>query len=76
MYCLEAIVSVLLLTISCGSPVMFKEVRMGCPVWMLALAMLCASGSEVRAQCWENTSCRDLSSDRNILVSICSTGCP
>lgn len=53
---------------------MAKEVRMGYPVWMLALAMLCARGSEVRAQCWENTDCRDLSSDRNILVSISSNG--
>ncbi|KAF5901749.1 proopiomelanocortin, partial [Clarias magur] len=47
--------------------VMAKEVRMGCPAWILALAMLCARGSEVRAQCWENTDCSDLSSDRNIL---------
>ncbi|XP_060788890.1 proopiomelanocortin a [Neoarius graeffei] len=49
---------------------MGKEVRMGCPAWMLALAVLCARGSEVRAQCWENTDCRDLSSDKNILECI------
>ncbi|KAG7327923.1 hypothetical protein KOW79_007867 [Hemibagrus wyckioides] len=54
---------------------MGKEARMGCPVWMLALAMLCASGAEVRAQCWENTGCKDLSSDRNILdcIKLCQS---
>ncbi|TSO67447.1 Pro-opiomelanocortin-2 [Bagarius yarrelli] len=46
---------------------MVKEVRMGCLVWMLALSVLCTHGLEVRAQCWENAGCRDLSSDRNIL---------
>lgn len=40
-----------------------------CPAWLLALAVLCAGGSEVRAQCWENARCRDLTTDENILVS-------
>lgn len=40
-----------------------------CPAWLLALAVLCAGGSEVRAQCWENTRCRDLTTEESILVS-------
>ncbi|TRY88293.1 hypothetical protein DNTS_016688 [Danionella cerebrum] len=54
---------------------MLRGVRMICPAWLLALAVLCAnaSESEVRAQCWENTRCRDLSSEENILdcVQLC-----
>uniref|UniRef100_A0A8B9RG29 Proopiomelanocortin a n=2 Tax=Astyanax mexicanus TaxID=7994 RepID=A0A8B9RG29_ASTMX len=38
-----------------------------CPAWLLALAILCAIGSEVNAQCWENGPCRDLSSEEQIL---------
>ncbi|KAI5610776.1 pro-opiomelanocortin precursor, partial [Silurus asotus] len=49
---------------------MVKEMRMGCAVWMLVLTMLFASGSEVRAQCWENAGCQDITSDRNILECI------
>lgn len=48
---------------------MVRGVRMLCPAWFLALAVLCAGGSEVRAQCWENACCRDLSTEENILVS-------
>lgn len=40
-----------------------------CPAWFLALAVLCAGGSAVRAQCWENTRCRDLITEESILVS-------
>ncbi|XP_043119194.1 proopiomelanocortin a [Puntigrus tetrazona] len=52
---------------------MVRGVRMLCPAWLLALAVLCAGGSEVRAQCWENTRCRDLTTDENILdcIQIC-----
>lgn len=48
---------------------MVRGVRMLCPAWLLALAVLCAGGSEVRAQCWENTRCRDLTTEESILVS-------
>ncbi|NP_852103.1 proopiomelanocortin a precursor [Danio rerio] len=49
---------------------MVRGVRMLCPAWLLALAVLCAGGSEVRAQCWENARCRDLSTEENILECI------
>ncbi|XP_056098215.1 proopiomelanocortin a [Rhinichthys klamathensis goyatoka] len=45
-------------------------VRMLCPAWLLALAVLCAGGCEVRAQCWENTRCRDLNTEESILKCI------
>ncbi len=53
----------------CDVSDMVRRVRMLCPAWLLALAVLCAGGSEVRAQCWENARCRDLTTDENILVS-------
>ncbi|XP_051578508.1 pro-opiomelanocortin-1-like [Myxocyprinus asiaticus] len=48
---------------------------MMCPAWFLALAVLCAGGSEVRGQCWENTRCRDLSTEENILdcIQLCKS---
>lgn len=48
---------------------MVRGVRMLCPAWLLALAVLCAAASEVRAQCMEDARCRDLTTDENILVS-------
>lgn len=53
----------------CAVSDMVRGVRMLCPAWLLALAVLCAGGSEVGAQCWENVRCRDLTTDENILVS-------
>lgn len=53
----------------CDGSDMVRGARMLCPAWLLALAVLCAGGSEVRAQCWENARCRDLTTDENILVS-------
>ncbi|XP_052009538.1 pro-opiomelanocortin-1-like [Xyrauchen texanus] len=54
---------------------MVKGVRMVCPAWLLALAVLCEGGSEVRAQCWENDRCRDLSTEENILdcIQLCKS---
>ncbi|XP_065144494.2 proopiomelanocortin a [Paramisgurnus dabryanus] len=49
---------------------MLKRVRMLCPAWLLVLAVLCAGGSDVKAQCWENTHCKDLSTEDNILDCI------
>ncbi|XP_067311410.1 proopiomelanocortin a [Pseudorasbora parva] len=49
---------------------MVRGVRMLCPAWLLVLAVLCAGGSEVRAQCWENTRCRDLTTEESILDCI------
>ncbi|XP_062862935.1 proopiomelanocortin a isoform X2 [Trichomycterus rosablanca] len=48
---------------------------MKCPVWLLALAVLCGSGSEVKALCWETAHCRDLISDQNILdcIKLCKS---
>ncbi|KAI4895472.1 hypothetical protein NFI96_023972, partial [Prochilodus magdalenae] len=57
------------------SPVMIRGLRTMCPVWLLALAVLCASSAEVKAQCWENIHCRDLSSEENILdcIKLCKS---
>uniref|UniRef100_A0A8C1UH56 Proopiomelanocortin a n=1 Tax=Cyprinus carpio TaxID=7962 RepID=A0A8C1UH56_CYPCA len=49
---------------------MVRGVRMLCPAWLLALAVLCAAASEVRAQCMEDARCRDLTTDENILNCI------
>ncbi|KAI7804229.1 proopiomelanocortin a [Triplophysa rosa] len=49
---------------------MVKGLRMLCPPWLLVLAVLCAGGSDVRAQCWESTHCRDLSTEESILECI------
>ncbi|XP_076843887.1 proopiomelanocortin a [Brachyhypopomus gauderio] len=49
---------------------MVRRVRMGCPVWLLPLAVLSAAVSEVRPQCWENPHCRDLGSEESILDCI------
>ncbi|XP_072545988.1 proopiomelanocortin a [Salminus brasiliensis] len=49
--------------------------RMVCPAWLLTLAMLCANNRDVKAQCWDNTPCRDLSSEENILdcIKLCKS---
>ncbi|XP_066539255.1 proopiomelanocortin a [Hoplias malabaricus] len=54
---------------------MVRGIRMVCPVWLLALSVLRASNTVVKAQCWENTRCRDLSSEENILdcIKLCKT---
>lgn len=53
----------------CGCSDIVRGVKMLCPAWLLALAVLCAGGSDVRAQCWESAHCRDLSTEESILVS-------
>lgn len=40
-----------------------------CPVWPLAMAVLCVLTVEVSAQCWESSRCQDLSTEENMLVS-------
>ncbi|KAG7461080.1 hypothetical protein MATL_G00206190 [Megalops atlanticus] len=40
------------------------------PAWMVALAVLCACGAEVSAQCWEDSRCRDLSSEEDLVECI------
>ena len=45
-----------------------------CPVWTLAMAMLCVLAAEVSSQCWESAYCQDLSSEENMLVSALQGG--
>ncbi|XP_062406702.1 pro-opiomelanocortin-1-like [Sardina pilchardus] len=49
---------------------MLRGVKMLCPVWSLAVAVLCTLTMEVSSQCWESSHCQDLSTEENMLECI------
>ncbi|KAG5266140.1 hypothetical protein AALO_G00250240 [Alosa alosa] len=49
---------------------MLKELKTLCPVWPLAVAVLCILTMEVSSQCWESSHCQDLSTEENMLECI------
>ncbi|XP_062387190.1 pro-opiomelanocortin-2-like [Sardina pilchardus] len=49
---------------------MLRGLKMLCPVWSLAVAVLCTLTMEVSSQCWESAHCQDLSTEENMLECI------